>query len=144
MTSISTDRGPYLLDTNVISETRKKAPSKKVTTFLEARNGHEMWLSVLTIGELRRGIASRRHTYPDHAANLAAWVDRIELEFADRIADVDLAAAGVWAELTAMRSRPIVDSLIAATAIARGMTLVTRNVADMHDTGVTLLNPWDN
>ncbi len=112
--------------------------------FFETRKGEDMWLSVLSIGELRRGIASRRNIYPDHAATLAVWVDGIEREYADRIAPIDLPAAGVWAELVATRSRPIVDSLIAATAISRGMTLVTRNVADMRDTGATLLNPWDN
>jgi predicted nucleic acid-binding protein len=132
----------YLLDTNIISETRKLRADSRVTGFLEAANGERLFLSVLTLGELRKGVAARRRTDAETADRLAAWVDEIERNFADRVLPVDAAVARVWGELSAAGALPVVDMLIAATAMTRGLTLVTRNTRDVAMTGVTVLDPW--
>ena len=76
------------------------------------------------------------------ATRLGGWVDSIETTFADRVLPVDAAAARLWGELSAGRSLPVIDTLIAATAITRGLTLVTRNTRDVASTGVPLIDPW--
>lgn len=132
----------YLLDTNVISETRKSRANPGVMSFLGAADGSGLFLSVLTLGELRKGVAARRRTDAATADRLAAWVDGIETTFADRVLAVDAAAVRLWGELSAGRSIPVVDTLIAATAISQDLTLVTRNTRDFVATGVPLLDPW--
>ena len=132
----------WLLDTNVISETRKLRPNAAVIAFLSAADSAALFLSVLTLGELRKGVEAKRRTDPAAAAALGAWVDGIETTFADRVLDVDACMARLWGELSADRSVPVVDTLIAATAIRRGLTLVTRNTRDVVETGVATLDPW--
>lgn len=132
----------YLLDTNVISETRKSRADEGVIAFLSAADAEGLFLSVLTLGEMRKGVAARRRADPAAADALAAWVDGIETTFADRVLPVDAAAARGWGELSASRSIPVIDTLIAATAISRGLTLVTRNTRDVRSTGVPLVDPW--
>ena len=133
----------YLLDTNVVSETRKLHADPRVTGFLEAVTGERLFLSVLTLGELRKGVAAKRRTDAETADRLAVWVDEIERNFVDRVLPVDAAAARIWGELSAARSLPVVDTLIAATAMTRGLTLVTRNTRDVAATGVIVLDSWD-
>ncbi len=132
----------YLLDTNVISETRRLRPNPGVSAFLNTVNPARLFLSVLTMGELRKGVAAKRRMDEAAAAALGLWVDGIETGFADRLLPVDLATARHWGELAAERSVPVIDTLIAATAKLRGLTLVTRNIGDFAATGVDLLNPW--
>ena len=132
----------YLLDTNFISETRKIRTNARVMAFLSAADTAGLFLSVLTLGELRKGVEAKRRTDSVTAASLGVWVDGIETTFADRVLPVDAAAARLWGELSARRSLPVVDTLIAATAITRGLTLVTRNTRDVAATGVPLLDPW--
>ena len=132
----------YLLDTNIISETRKARPDPRLTAFLETTESAGLFLSVLTVGELRKGVAARRRSDPAVADSLAAWVDGIETNFADRVLPIDAAAARLWGELAAHRSLPVIDTLIAATAIVRGLILVTRNTRDVSATGAALLDPW--
>lgn len=132
----------YLLDTNVISETRKIRADAAVTVFLGTADPAGLFVSVLTLGELRKGVAARRRSDPVAADQLGAWVDGIETIFADRLLPVDAAVARLWGELSAGRSLPVIDTLIAATAIASGLTLVTRNTRDVAATGVPLVNPW--
>jgi toxin FitB len=132
----------YLLDTNVISETRKKRADNGVVAFVSAADSAGLFLSVLTLGELRKGVESKRRTDPQTADQLGAWVDGIETTFADRVLPVDTAVAKCWGELAAGRSLPVIDTLIAATAIVRSLTLVTRNTSDVESTGVPLIDPW--
>ncbi len=132
----------YLLDTNVISETRKSRADGGVMAFLSAADATGLFLSVLTLGELRKGVEVKRRTDPIAADQLDAWVDGIETTFADRLLSVDVAVARRWGELSADRSLPVIDTLIAATAIGHGLTLVTRNTRDVGSTGVPLVDPW--
>ena len=132
----------YLLDTNVLSETRKIRADSGVTAFLEAADAQSLFLSVLTLGELRKGVAMKRASDISTADRLGGWVDGIETMFADRILSIDHGVARIWGELAAGRSLPVIDTLIAATAMSRGLILVTRNVRDVADTGVPTLDPW--
>lgn len=132
----------YLLDTNIVSETRKRRAAPSVTAFLLAADSLALFISVLTLGELRKGVAARRRADPMSADQLGIWVDGIETTFANHILSVDAAVARIWGELSAGRSLPVIDALIAATAIAGGLTLVTRNTRDVAATGVPLIDPW--
>ncbi len=132
----------YLLDTNVVSETRKIRVDPAVTAFLDAADEAGLFISVLTLGELRKGVAARRRTDPAAADRLGGWLDGIETIYADRVLPVNASVARLWGELSAGRSLPVIDTLIAATAIASGLTLVTRNTRDVEATGVPLVDPW--
>ena len=132
----------YLLDTNVISETRKSRADAGVIAFLSAVGAEGLFLSVLTLGELRKGVALKRRTDPLAAIELGMWVEGIETNFADRILPIDSATALRWGELSAGRSLPVIDMLIAATALNRDLTLVTRNTRDFESSGALLLDPW--
>lgn len=136
------ERRQYLLDTNILSETRRKQSDPRVIDFLSAADPSALYISVLTLGELRKGAALKKRTDPDTAKRLGHWVDGLEYSFADRILGIDAATATVWGELSAQRPRPVIDTLLAATAIAHDLILVTRNIADVQDTKVNLLNPW--
>jgi toxin FitB len=132
----------YLLDTNVISETRKSRPDPGVIAFLSAARAEGLFVSVLTLGELRKGVALKRRADPMAAGQLGAWVEGIETNFADRILPIDAATASRWGELSAERSFPVIDLLIAATALTHDLTVVTRNIGDFKSMGVLLLDPW--
>ena len=132
----------YLLDTNVLSETRKKLANPWVMSFLSAAEPSALFISVLSLGELRKGVAVKFRSDADAARRLATWVDGLEFSFGDRILSVDAAIARQWGELSAQRSRPVVDTLLAATALMHKLTLVTRNINDVDDLGVKLLDPW--
>jgi toxin FitB len=132
----------YLLDTNVISETRRSRPDTGVIAFLSAAASDGLFLSVLTLGELSKGVALKRRTDPAAASELGTWVEGIATNFADRILPIDTATALRWGELSAGGNPPVIDMLIAATALSRDLTLVTRNTRDFQSTGVLLLDPW--
>jgi toxin FitB len=132
----------YLLDTNVLSETRRRHAEEQVMSFLSAVEPSALYISVLTLGELRKGLVLKKKTDPESAKKLTEWVDGLELGFADRILDIDAATARLWGELSAQRPRPVIDTLLAATAIVHELTFVTRNTSDMQDIKLKLLNPW--
>jgi toxin FitB len=132
----------YLLDTNVLSETRKKQADHRVIAFLSAAEPSALYISVLTLGELRKGVALKKRTDPDTAKRLAGWVDGLEYSFADRILGIDATIARLWGEWSAQRPRPVIDTLLAATAATHDLTLVTRNTADVSDLKLKLLDPW--
>lgn len=134
----------YLLDTNVISETRKTRPDAGVIAFLTAAESSSLFLSVLTVGELHRGVKAKHRKDPVAADQLEVWVADIETTFADRVLPIDAMAARWWGELSAERKLPVIDTLIAATAMTHDLTLVTRNTRDVESTGVALLDPWQS
>lgn len=132
----------YLLDTNVLSETRKRKADAGVISFLEASESSTLYISVLTLGELRKGVAKKRREDPEMARMLAGWVDGLELSFADRILGINAAMARLWGDWSGERPRPVVDTLLAATAVVHGFTFVTRNIRDVRGIPVKLLDPW--
>jgi toxin FitB len=132
----------YLLDTNILSETRKKQTDERVISFLSAAEPSALYISVLTLGELRKGVALKRRSDTDAAKKIAAWVDGLEFTFGDRILGINAATAKLWGELSAQRPRPVIDTLLAATAIVHELTLVTRNTSDVQDIDLKLLDPW--
>lgn len=132
----------YLLDTNVVSETRKRRPYSGVLDFLATTEAEQLFVSALTVGELYKGAEAKRVEDPATAENLRDWLTTIETAFTQRVLPVDAIVARRWGMLSARRSLPVVDTLIAATALVHGLTLVTRNVRDVSQTGVVVFNPW--
>lgn len=137
----------FLLDTNVISELVKPRSETNVTIWIEGTDESLLYLSVLTLGEIRRGIAtlpqSRRR------ATLEAWLDKdLRTRFEDRILTIDQEVADRWGLLTAAaRDRgialPVIDGLLAATALEHNLTLVTRDTGQIPSMGVAVFNPWE-
>jgi toxin FitB len=133
----------FLLDTNVIAELRKGARANlHVRAWFESLDAEAIVLSVLTIGEIRRGIESVRRRDPVAARALERWLRRLVAEHGDQILPVDLPVAEEWGRLNVPDPLPVIDALLAATAKVHGLTLVTRNVKDVARTGVELMNPF--
>ena len=132
----------YLLDTNILSETRKKAPAPQLLDWMDSVDQKDLFVSVLTIGELTKGIELRRRSDPRAAASLEHWLQGLGKLFSDHIIGIDADIAATWGRMNARRTFPVIDSLLAATAQVRVLTLVTRNIRDIEDTGVAYLNPW--
>jgi predicted nucleic acid-binding protein len=133
----------YLLDTNVISELRKgDRADARVTTWFADVADEEIFLSVLTLGEIRRGIESVRRRDSDSAGALDSWLARLSEAYGDRILAVDRAIAEEWGRMSVPDLLPVVDGVLAATARVLGLTLVTRNIVDVEATGVELLDPF--
>ena len=133
----------FLLDTNVVSETRRKAPAPKVVAWVSQADPSDLFISAMTLGEIAKGVALGAKQSPAQAAGLEQWLAETRTEYANRIVAIDADIAEAWGRLDAKRSLPVVDGLLAATALVRGMTLVTRNVRDVAGAGITLLNPWN-
>ncbi len=133
----------YLIDTNVISELRKgeRADPDVAAWFAGLADG-EVFLSALTLGEIRRGIESIRRRDPKSAAALESWLGRIADQHRSRILPVDRAIAEEWGRMNVPDPLPVIDGLLAATASVLGLTLATRNTADIARTGVSCLNPF--
>jgi predicted nucleic acid-binding protein len=133
----------FLLDTNVVSELRKKercAPRVNAWAATVPRN-HD-FLSVLVVGELMRGANLKRRTDPQMADALAKWIARLTHLYSERILPITLEVAQEWGRLSALRPIPPEDGLLAATALVHRLTLVTRNIKNVQGLGVSLLNPW--
>jgi len=136
----------YLLDTNVISEPNRAKPDRRVLAWLGRTPEHSLYISALTLGEIRFGI--ERMVEPGMRVSLEQWLEHeVRPAFFDRILPVDERVAEAWGALTgSLRSRgvvvPPVDGLIAATALVHGLTVVTRNERDFEAAGVAVFNPW--
>lgn len=130
----------YLLDTCMISEARRKTP--QAVMWLQKAQSETLFLSVITIGEVMKGVMMKLRDDPPAAASLLRWLDELRFVYAARILPVDDAVATGWGRLMAQRSRPVADALIAATAKVHNKVLVTRNVRDFEDTGVDVIDPW--
>lgn len=131
----------FLLDTNVVSEMSRTRPNQGVLGWLQGQRP-VTHLSVLAIGELRRGVWRLRLRDASRADRYNAWIDQAVESHEDRVHAVDREVIERWAILTAGRTLPEVDSLIAATALVHGLTVATRNVRDFADTGVATFNPF--
>lgn len=133
----------FLLDTNVLSELRKgeRASPRVLEWFTEVADD-EIHLSVLAIGELRRGVETVRKRDAVQAVALDRWVARLVANHAGRILPVDSRIADRWGRLSAVRPASVIDTLMAATALEHGLVLVTRNVRDVAWTGVPYLDPF--
>lgn len=135
----------YLLDTNVISELRKgERADANVRAWFDGLDDEEIYLSVLSIGEIRRGIESVRRRDPDSAAALDSWLARLDETHGDRILGVDRTVAEEWGRMNVPDPLPVVDGLLAATARVAGLTFATRNVADVKSSGAELLDPFSS
>jgi toxin FitB len=133
----------YLLDTSIVSELRKRDPDSRVLSWYRTVQPAELYLSVLTIGEIRRGVERLRHRDPLQAARLDRWLAGLTVSYRDRIVGVDASIADQWGRVNVPDPLPVIDGLLAASAIVRGWTLVTRNVQDVRRSGVRLLNPLE-
>ena len=134
----------WLIDTNVISEIRKGPrchPS--VASWWAAVEDRDLFLSALTLGEIRKGVESVRLRDPVKAGALERWLREVSDVFGARIIGVDPAVADAWGRMSASRSVPVIDALLAATAQVHDLVLVTRNTADVSGLGVQTLNPFD-
>ena len=133
----------YLLDTNVLSETRKRQPAVGVADWIAATPPDRLHVSVLTLGELERGIARIRGRGDwQQALVLERWLRDVEAGFGDRVFPVTLPVATAWGHQQYAQPLPAIDALIAATARVHGLTVVTRNVKDFEPTGIPVLNPF--
>ena len=132
----------YLLDTNVVSELRKRAPDRSVTSWFGSVRASDLYLSVLVVGEIRSGIERLARRDRDQVAGYEKWLaDLLEL-YGDRIVPVTAEVAETWGRLNVPDPLPVVDGLLAATALVHDWTLVTRNTSDVRRTGVRLLDPF--
>lgn len=132
----------YLLDTNVISAVRRPDRAPQVAAWLRAQPESALFLSVITLGEIERGIRAQERANPVFAADLRAWVDRTVRLFSDRILPFGPEDARIWGRLSQDIGHGGADLMIAATALAHGATVVTGNTADFLPTGVRLEDPF--
>ena len=134
----------FLIDTNVISEIRKgERCDRRVAAWYESIDPSGVYLSVLVTGEIRRGIERMQRRDPARAGVFERWLADLGVAFAARILPIDRAVADEWGRLSAIRTVPAVDGLLAATAKVHSLTLVTRNVADIAGLGAAVLNPFE-
>lgn len=134
----------YLIDTNIISEVRKgRRCDLNVASWYEKVDDASLYLSVLIIGEIRKGIERVRPKDNAQANALENWLLAVDKAFGERILPVDRAVANEWGRLNANRPLPVIDGLLAATAKIHRMTLVTRNTADIANLDVHVLNPFE-
>jgi predicted nucleic acid-binding protein len=132
----------FLLDTNVVSELRKKSPDRGVVDWFTSVKSSQLYLSVLVVGELKQGVERLAVRDPAQAALLDGWLQRLVRGYSDRIVGVSLEVAEAWGRLNASRRLPLADGLMAATALVHDWTFVTRNTTDVERTGVRLLDPF--
>lgn len=132
----------FLLDTVVISELRKRQADAGVVRWVSRQEGDQLYLSVVTLGEIERGIARRRKGDPKFADELEMWLEGLTRLYSERILPVTPGIARRWGRLSAQLGHEGADILIAATALTHGLTVVTRNTSHFAPTGVRLLNPF--
>jgi len=136
----------WLLDTCVLSEYAKKTPAPEVIAWLDEQDESSLFLSIITLGEIEKGILKLRTSDPHRSQKLTAWLGKIEQRFSGRILPLDAAALHIWAQIAAHaelagQPLPVMDGLIMSTAQCHGLTVVTRNVQDFaHYPQV--FNPW--
>jgi toxin FitB len=137
----------WLLDTCALSEYAKRSPAQRVVEWLDEQDEASLFLSVISIGEIKKGILKLRATDARRSQKLTGWLGKVEQRFAERILPLDAAALHVWAQISAQgelagQPIPVMDSLLMATAQCHGLTIVTRNVQDFSHYPL-LFNPWN-
>jgi len=137
----------WLLDTCALSEYAKKAPATKVIAWLDEQDEASLFISVITLGEIGKGILKLRKADPRRSQKLTAWLGKVEQRFAGRILPLDAATLHVWAQIAAHyelagQPMPVMDGLLMATAQCHGLTVVTRNVQDFAPYP-QIFNPWE-
>ena len=133
----------YLIDTNIISEVRKgDRCNPRVAAWYASITDEDLFLSTLVLGEIRKGIELARPTDPNKAAALERWLRQVEAAFDGRVLGIDNVVSDRWGRMSAIRPIPVIDGLLAATAMANGLTLVTRNDHDVAGLGAMVLNPF--
>jgi predicted nucleic acid-binding protein len=133
----------YLIDTNIISEVRKGARcDPNVSAWYASIADEDLFLSTLVLGEIRKGIELARPRDAVKATALETWLQAVEAAFDGRVLGIDSAVSDQWGRMSALRPVPVIDGLLAATALTNGMTLVTRNESDVAGLGASVLNPF--
>jgi predicted nucleic acid-binding protein len=133
----------FLLDTNIISEIRKRDRAHpNVVRWVARTPASEIGTSVLVLAEIRHGIALKWRSDPEQAKSLDRWFSQMRSRLGDRVLPIDEPVAEAWAQMGIPDPLPLIDGLLAATAKVHGLTLVTRNVADIAGAGVPLLDPF--
>lgn len=134
----------FLLDTVVLSEFRKppRHRNHNLVHWIEGVSSQDLFVSVVTIGEIKRGIERQRQIDPSFAESLAGWLDTVLRTYEGRILPVDVAVARRWGRLSQRIGNKGLDLAVAATALEHGLTVATRNVSDFEPTGVPTLNPF--
>ncbi len=133
----------FLIDTNIISEVRKGSRcDANVAAWYASIDDADLYLSVLVLGEIRKGIELARPRDPEKAEALEAWLTDVDAAFGERVFPIDRAVGDEWGRMSALRPIPVIDGLLAATAKVHRMTLVTRNDADVTGLGAKVLNPF--
>ncbi len=132
-----------LIDTNVLSEVRKgNRCDPNVARWWQSLDDEDLYLSVLVLGEIRKGIELVRPKDPAQAEAIEHWLDAVSVAFEGRILPIDQAIADEWGRINAPNPVAILDGLLAATAKVNGLTLATRNISDVESTGVSFINPF--
>lgn len=132
----------YLLDTNVVSELQRTTPAVAVLDWSHSIEDSEVFLSTLVIGEIRKGIEALRGKEAERAEIYEQWLTGLKQDYGSRILPVTSEVAEAWGRLNAIRTLPVIDGLMAATAQVHGLTLVSRNEADFAGTSLSILNPF--
>jgi predicted nucleic acid-binding protein len=133
----------FLLDTNVVSELAKTRPNSKVIAWLGSVPSTDLFLSVITLGEIRKGIEKKRAASPEDAARLEAWLTTLVLHYRSRLLAFDQDSADQWGRVMALNpTAPVEDSQLVATALQHRLTLATRNVRHIAKTGIAFVDPF--
>lgn len=132
----------FLLDTNVVSEPRRRKPSANVISWLREQEPDQLFLSALTLGEIAQGAEARARRDAVAGRSLSMWLTSIRNRYSDRILPVTGDIAETWGRLGARRPLPVIDGLLAATALVHRLTLVTRNVRDFQGLDIPIFDPW--
>ena len=131
----------FLIDTDVLSALRRRDRNPAIVRWVEGQRTADLHISVVTVGEIERGITQQQRHNPAFARDLAVWLDRVLAWYGDRILPVDAATARRWGQLSAAVGNDSADLLIASTALEHGLTVVTRNMRHFEPTAVSVLDP---
>ena len=135
---------PFLLDTNILSELRKGVHcDPNVSSWAAKESTQAHYISVLSLGEIRKGIELLRKKSPEKCIQLENWLEKLQSDYANCTIAITTEISERWGKLASQRSLPVIDALLSATALELGLTLVTRNIKDFEGLGIPIVNPFD-